>query len=383
MDSMSNSALTEIDFAEVIAKNGGRAFRVGGSVRDSFMGRPSKDIDYSVVGMVRKKFKILFPEAEDMGKAFPVFHLVIGGIKREVAFARTEQKVGDYKGFKISAKPKITVEEDLFRRDTTVNSIALDILTGEIIDPFHGIEDIKAKVLRATGQHFCDDPMRALRLAGQSARFGFTIDCDTLPLAMAAQEELAHEPVERMIHELSIVLSEAAEPGRFFKVLAETRLLQITFKEISDLSMGEFERVVNGLDSVAKATQNSKVRFATFGLVLNKERLELWNNRMKLPGGWLDAAITVNQTIGILEHPTPDKIVDTINTLRRGSLTIEEFDLISNAAGLKIPQLAPLKAIMVLPKGVVVPTTLQGKEIGEWLRKKHVEKISKEIYFGD
>lgn len=381
---MSTSALTEINFAEIVAQNGGRAFRVGGSVRDSFMGRPSKDIDYSVVGMVRKKFKILFPEAEDLGKAFPVFHLVIGGIKCEVAFARTEQKVGSgYKGFKISAKPTITIEEDLFRRDTTVNSIALDILTGEIIDPFHGREDIKAKVLRATGQHFSHDPMRAVRLAGQAARFGFTIDCDTLPLAMAAQEELANVPVERMIHELSIVLSEAPEPGRFFKVLAETGLLPIPFQEIADLSRGEFERLVTGLDSVAKATQNSKVRFATFGLVLNKERLELWNNRMKLPGGWLDAAITVNQTIGILEHPTPDKIVDSITTLRRGSLTIEEFDLVSKAAGLKIPQLGPLKALMVLPKGVVVPTTLQGKQIGEWLRKKYVETISSQMCLGD
>ncbi|MBP1682425.1 MAG: tRNA cytidylyltransferase [Proteobacteria bacterium] len=378
---MSTSALTEIDFAEIIAKNGGRVFRVGGCVRDSFMGRTSKDIDFSIVGMVKKNFKMLFPEAEDFGKSFPVFHLVIDGIKREVAFARTERKVGSgYKGFKVSAKPKITIEEDLFRRDTTVNSMALDCLTGEIIDPFHGREDIEAKVLRANGQHFSDDPMRALRLAGQAARFGFTIDCNTLPLVIAAGEELAHEPVERMVAELGMVLSEAQEPGRFFKVLAETNLLQITFKEISDLSLGEFERVIAALDSVAKVTQNSKVRFAALGVVLDKERLGLWNNRMKLPGGWMDAAVTVSQTIGFLENPTPDKIVDTINKLRRSSLTIEEFDLIIKAAGLKITQLGPLKAIMALPQETVVPKTLKGKEIGEWLREKHVEAIARQLH---
>jgi tRNA nucleotidyltransferase (CCA-adding enzyme) len=378
---MSTNGLTEKRFAEIVAENGGRVFRVGGCVRDSFMGVTPKDIDFSVVGMVKKNFKMLFPEAKECGKSFPVFLIAIDGIKREVAFARTEQKVGTgYKGFKVSAKPKITIEEDLFRRDTTVNSIAQDSLTGEIIDPFHGREDIEAKVLRATSQHFSDDPMRALRLAGQSARFGFAIDPDTLPLAIAAKKELAAEPVERMLAELGKVLSEAQEPGRFFKVLAETDLLQITFTEIADLSMEAFQRVMAGLDSVAKATLNSKIRFAALGLVLNKESLTLWNNRMTLPGEWLDAAITFNQIIDLLGNPTPDKIVDIITKLRRGSLTIEEYDLIAEVVGLKILKLGPLKAAMALPQGEIVPRTLKGKEIGEWLREKHVEAISKHLH---
>ena len=377
---MSTSELTEKSFAEIIAENGGRVFRVGGCVRDSFMGATPKDIDFSVVGMVKKNFKILFPEAKECGKSFPVFHLAIDGMKREVAFARTEQKVGSgYKGFKVSAKPKITIEEDLFRRDTTVNSIAQDSLTGEIIDPFHGREDIKNKVLRATSHHFSDDPMRALRLAGQASRFGFAIDPETLPLAIAAKEELADEPVERMLAELGKVLSEAQEPGRFFKVLAETNLLQITFTEIADLSAAEFQRAMAGVDSVAKATRNSKLRFASLGLVMDKERLVLWNNRMTLPGDWLDAALTVSQIIGFLENPTPDEIVDTIAKLRRGSLTVEEFDLIITAAGLQMLKLGPLKAAMVLPQGEVVPKTLQGREIGDWLREKHIEAIAKQL----
>ena len=381
---MSTSALTEMVFAEIIAQNGGRVYRVGGCVRDSFMGRTAKDVEFSITGMVKKNFKILFPQAEDCSKPVPVFHLVIDGVKREVAFARTERKVGSgCKEFKVSAKPKITIEEDLFRRDITINSMACDVLTGEIIDPFHGREDIKAKVLRANGQHFSDDPIRALRLAGQAARFGFSIDRDTRPLVVAAQEELSHEPAGRMAAELAVVLSEAQEPGRFFKILAETNLLQVTFKEIAALSTGEFARVMDGLDSVAKAAQNAKIRFATLGLVLDKKRLDAWNDRMKLPGGWLDAAVTVNQTIDFLEKPTAEKLADTINKLWRGSLTVEEFDLVTKAAGLKIPQLGPMKALMALPPGEVVPATLQGKEIGEWLREKHVEAIEKHLLSGN
>lgn len=377
---MSTNELTEKRFAEIIAENGGRVFRVGGSVRDSFMGVMPKDIDFSVVGMVKKNFKMIFPEAKEIGKSFPVFHVMIDGMKREVAFARTERKEGSgYKGFKVSAKPKITIEEDLFRRDTTVNSMAQDSLTGEIIDPYHGREDIAAKVLRATSQHFSDDPMRALRLAGQAARFGFAIDPDTLPLAMAAKEELTNEPMERMIAELGKVLSEAKAPGRFFKVLSETHLLQATFKELADLTSREFERAMSGLDLVAKVTQNPKLRFAALGLVLNKEHFVLWNDRMTLPGDWLDAAVTISQITGLLEKPTPAVIVDTITKLRRGSITIEEYDLIVNAAGSEILKLGPLKAAMVLPQGEVVPKTLKGKEIGEWLREKYVEAISKQL----
>ena len=202
--------VTERSFAETIAANGGRVYRVGGCVRDQFMGVLPKDIDFSIVGMVKKNFKLLFPDAEEYGKSFPVFRLFIDGVKCELAFARTERKVSSgYKGFKISSKPKITIQEDLSRRDTTVNSIAMDCLTGEIIDPFGGIEDIRTKILRATSEHFVDDPMRALRLAGQSARLGFKIDDGTLTLASLLANELGDEPPERMLIELTKVLSQA------------------------------------------------------------------------------------------------------------------------------------------------------------------------------
>lgn len=378
---MSTQAFTEIGFAEIVAQNGGRVFRVGGCVRDSLMGRTPREVAFSIVGMVKKNFKTLFPEAEDAGKPFPVFHLVIDGVKREVAFARTEQKAGSgLKAFKVSAKPKITIEEDLFRRDTRVNSMAMDCLTGELIDPFQGREDIETKVLRANGQHFTDYPMNALRIAGQAACLGFKIETDTLQLVIRAGEGLAHEPVGRMAAELELVLSEAPEPGRFFRVLAKTGLLPIVFKELSQLSREAFEKTMVGLDAVAQATTNPKVRFAALGAALNKEGVGLWSSRMKLPGSWLDAAVTVSQTIHLLEAATPAKLVDTIYNLRRGSLTIEEFDLITKAAGLKIPQLGLLKEQMALPQEEAVPKHLKGREIGEWLREKHIELLARQLH---
>jgi len=375
---MNSVLLTERSFAEIIAANGGRVFRVGGCVRDHFMGVTPKDIDFSIVGMVKKNFKILFPDAEEYGKSFPVFRLSIDGVKCELAFARTERKVGSgYKGFKISSKPKITIEEDLFRRDTTVNSIAMDCLTGEIIDPYKGIQDINNKILRATSQHFVDDPMRALRLAGQSARLEFKIDDGTLILASAVADELAEEPAERMLIELTKVLLEAQQPSVFFKVLAKTKLLKITFNEIADLRPEDFEAGMAALDGVATVTQNTKLRFAALGLFLDKEDIACWNNRMTLPGDWFYAAIAVGKTAALLECPSPEKVVTAINSLRRGSLCAREFDIITQGAGLSIPLLSPFKAAMTLLPGEAVPEELTGKEIGNWLKQKHVQAISK------
>lgn len=374
-----SNIVTERAFAETILANGGRLYRVGGCVRDMLIGTTPKDIDFCVVGMVKKNFKALFPEAAECGKSFPVFRLPIDGRQSEVAFARTERKVGSgYKGFKIASNPKITIEEDLFRRDTTVNSIAVDSLTGEMIDPFHGIQDIENKILRATSQHFADDPIRALRLAGQAARLDFTIDADTLVLASTVAVELGGEPVERVLAELTKVLKEAPAPARFFKVLLQSNLLPYVFEEIADLPTDTFAIAMDRLDLVAKATSNPKLRFTALSLVMDHQRLSHWNSRMTLPGDWLTAAATASKITALLESPNPEKIVNAIDDLRRGSLTVEEFDIISQAVELPIPALSPFKAVLALSPDVV-PVGLKGKAIGEWLQQKH-SKIIAEVW---
>lgn len=374
---MSSRLLTERIFAETILANGGRLYRVGGCVRDMVMGIAPKDIDFCVVGMVKKNFKQLFPEAEDCGKYFPVFWLRVDGRRCEVAFARTERKAGSgYKGFKIASNPKITIEADLFRRDTTVNSIAIDCLTGEVIDPFHGVQDIKNKLLRATGPHFADDPIRALRLASQAARLEFAIDHDTLALASAAAAELREEPAERILTEMVKVMQAAQAPARFFQVLAQTHLLDIAFEELAQLSPEQFAIAMAQLDVVAKVTSSPKVRFAALGLTIGPEGLAHWNKRMTLPGDWLNAAAAVGKVIALLEHPKPEKIVAAIDSLRRGSLTVEEFDIVSQAAPLSVPALRPFKTVLALSPDAV-PGELKGRDIGEWLRQQHTKNIAK------
>ena len=374
---MSSSALTEQSFAELIAANGGRAYRVGGCVRDMIRGAVPKDIDFCVVDMVKKNFKTLFPYAEECGKYFPVFRLLIDGSMSEVAFARTERKEGKgYKGFKIASNPKITIEEDLFRRDLTVNSLAIDCLTGDLIDPFHGVEDIKKKVLRATSKHFSDDPIRALRLAGQAARLGYEIDADTLTMAGAVAGELSDEPVERIFTEMAKVFTQAAEPSRFFKVLVQTHLLGIVCKEMASLPADKFDWAMLKLDAAASVTTDAKLRFAVLGLVLDKGSLREWNSRMTLPADWLNAAIAAGSVMELLEAPSPEKIVTAINMLRRGSLSVEEFDILSQSEAAAIPELRPYKELFAAIQEQM-PVELKGKQVGDWLRQKQIEAITK------
>jgi tRNA nucleotidyltransferase (CCA-adding enzyme) len=375
---MKASLLTEQEFAETIAANGGRVYRVGGCVRDKLMGITPKDIDFCIVGMVRKNFINLFPNAEECGKSFPVFRLSVDGTKCEIAFARTERKVGcGHKGFKVASNPKITIIDDLFRRDTTVNSIAVDCLTGEIIDPFNGIQDIHSGILKATSHHFSDDPLRALRLAGQAARLGFKIEPNTVALASAVAGELIDEPTERILIELTKVLAQAPAPAIFFKVLAQANLLQSTFSEIANLSTQDYEIAMAKLDAVAKVTRQSKLRFAALGLVMDSDRLSCWNSKMTLPGDWLNSAVAVSKITTLLKIPSPENIVEAINGLRRGALSTAEFDLVAKEAGLHIPALSPFKASMALLQDNIAPDTVKGKAIGEWLRQKHIQAIAK------
>lgn len=371
-----DSILTEQAFAEIIAANGGRVYRVGGCVRDKYLGLTPKDIDLCAVGMVKRNFKSIFPNAEEIGKTFPVFRLIIDGTKCEVAFARTERKVGSgHKGFKVSSSPKIKIEDDLYRRDLTVNSIAIDCLTGEIIDPYNGVKDIEAKVLRANGPHFIEDPVRALRLAGLSARLDFDIDKETLKLARKVAAELREEPVERTLTELRKVLMEARHPSRLFKVLAEIELLEITFPEIYELDIEVFNKAMLNLDAVSKYTSNPKLRFAAIGINFSQDQLSCWNKRMTLPGEWIDAAVTAGKVIETLKSPSSENLVISLYILNRGLLNAEEFDILTGALKLSLPELVILKRKIQSVSYDSAPKALKGRELGEWLRRKHVEVL--------
>ena len=220
-----------IDIAKKIQEHGGNLYLVGGAVRDMIIGIDVYDEDYCVTGLSEDEFINLFPDAIARGKAFEVFE--IDG--KEFALARTESKTGiGHKEFDITIGKDITIEADLRRRDITINSIAKDVLTGDIIDPFNGISDIKNKIIRATSEAFKEDPLRAYRAARFACKLGFEIDEGTLKLMEELKDELLALSPERVFDELRKALS-YDKPSIFFKELRKANILDIHFIEVYKL----------------------------------------------------------------------------------------------------------------------------------------------------
>ena len=209
-----------------------RIYAVGGAVRDELLGLPVADRDYVVVGatpeeMVAQGFK-------PVGKDFPVF--LHPQTHEEYALARTERKTGrGYKGFQVFAAPEVTLEEDLARRDLTINAIAKDE-AGLFIDPYGGTADLKAGILRHVSPAFVEDPVRVLRVARFAARFGFAIAPETLALMreMAANGEVDALVPERVWQELARGLMEKT-PSRMFLALRECGALARILPELDAL----------------------------------------------------------------------------------------------------------------------------------------------------
>jgi hypothetical protein len=197
-----------------------KTYLVGGAVRDHLLGRTPKDRDYVVTGATPEDMLAL--GFTQVGASFPVFlHPETG---EEHALARTERKNGvGYHGFDVAFEPTPTIEADLQRRDLTINSMAMDMETGEIIDPYGGLRDLRDSVLRHTSPAFSDDPLRVIRLARFAARFpAFTIAPETLALAqqVVAAGALSDLPVERHVAEFRKVLA-SGDIARFMSVLNE------------------------------------------------------------------------------------------------------------------------------------------------------------------
>lgn len=209
-----------------------KIYAVGGAVRDQLLGRPVTDQDYVVVGATPEEMER--QGYRPVGKDFPVF--LHPRTHEEYALARTERKTArGYKGFEIHASPEITLEQDLARRDLTINAIARDE-NGNLIDPYHGAEDLKAGILRHVSDAFAEDPVRVLRVARFAARFGFTIAPQTLELMrnMVREGEVDHLVAERVWQELSRGLMED-KPSRMLLALRECGALQRVLPEVDAL----------------------------------------------------------------------------------------------------------------------------------------------------
>ncbi|MGR6501376.1 multifunctional CCA addition/repair protein [Shewanella sp. Koi 1] len=212
-----------------------KIYLVGGAVRDSLLNLPIKDKDFMVVGATPEQMQQL--GYRQVGKDFPVF--LHPKTQQEYALARTERKVGlGYGGFSCYASPDVTLEQDLLRRDLTINAIAQDE-AGNLYDPYHGIADINARKLRHVSAAFAEDPLRVLRVARFAARFhdlGFEIAAETMALMqhMSQAEELTALTPERVWQEVDKSLG-SPHPEVFFEVLRQCGALNILFPEIEAL----------------------------------------------------------------------------------------------------------------------------------------------------
>ncbi len=205
---------------------------MGGSVRDELLGLPVKDHDYVVVGASPEDMARL--GYRPVGKDFPVF--LHPQTHEQYALARTERKVSrGYKGFEVFASPQVTLQEDLARRDLTINSIAKDE-AGNIIDPFNGVADLEAGILRHVSPAFSEDPVRILRAARFAARFNFRMAPETLMLMndMVHNGEVDALVPERVWQELARGLMEN-NPSRMFYILRECGALARIMPEVDAL----------------------------------------------------------------------------------------------------------------------------------------------------
>ncbi|HKT30850.1 multifunctional CCA addition/repair protein, partial [Dyella sp.] len=212
-----------------------RIYLVGGAVRDKLLGRPVIDHDHVVVGA--RPEDMLAQGYKPVGKDFPVF--LHPKTNEEYALARTERKTGrGYHGFAVHADPDVALEEDLARRDLTINAIAEDE-QGQLVDPYGGARDIEQRVLRHVSPAFVEDPVRLLRVARFAARFaplGFTIANETMALLrqMVRDGEIDHLVPERVWAETRKALSET-QPSAFLRALRESGALAILFPEVDAL----------------------------------------------------------------------------------------------------------------------------------------------------
>ena len=217
-------------------------YLVGGAVRDKLLNRAAKDNDYLVVGATVEQMLLL--GFNQVGKDFPVF--LHPKTKQEYALARTERKQGQgYTGFACYAAPDVTIEQDLLRRDLTINAMAMS-KNGTIIDPYHGQKDLKNRVLRHVSDAFIEDPLRVLRVARFAARYhndGFTIAAETLTLMteISNSGELSTLSAERVWQEMQRALSEGDDyandqhPEVFFQVLHQCQALKALWPELDVL----------------------------------------------------------------------------------------------------------------------------------------------------
>lgn len=398
-------------------------YLVGGAVRDTLLNHPFHEKDWVVVGATPDE--MLAQSYTQVGKDFPVF--LHPETKEEHALARTERKRGHgYTGFVVHASPDVTLEQDLLRRDLTINAMAMDA-QGQLVDPYNGQTDLKNRTLRHVSNAFSEDPLRVLRVARFAARYhsyGFTIADETLDLMRQLSEsgELAHLTPERVWKETQNSLS-GPNPHIYFKVLKQCGALKALFPELEalygvpnpaqwhpEIDTGIHTLMV--LEQAAKLSNLSTVRFAALVHDLGKAvtppdkwpshhgheilGLPLVNticNRFKLPNDHRELALLVCELHGKvhrafeLKAETIIKLLNHCDSWRKA----ERFELFLqvceadhrgrlNFEELPYPQgdylRSCFKAAVAVNVQTIIANGIQGSAIRQELEKRRVHAVA-------
>ena len=273
-----------------------KTYVVGGAVRDELLGLPVKDRDHVVVGATPEEMEKL--GFKPVGKDFPVF--LHPETHEEYALARTERKSGrGYKGFTVHAAPDVTLEDDLRRRDLTINAIAKSE-DGSLIDPFNGRNDLEQRVLRHVSDAFSEDPVRILRVARFAARFGFGVADATMALMkqMVGSGETDHLVAERVWQEFAKGLMEE-HPERMFDVLRVCGLLAKNLPEIKAMP----KRFAGSLP----------MRFAALAWLMDEKDVESLSSKLKAPNDVRELALLASRYRRKLESARrPEELLELL-----------------------------------------------------------------------
>lgn len=283
-----------------------KIYAVGGAIRDTLMGLPVHDIDYVVVGSSVEE--MIAQGYRPVGKDFPVF--LHPETQAEYALARTERKTGKgYKGFMFYADPTVTLEQDLERRDLTINAMAQEVgadgeWVGPILDPYNGQQDLAAKVFRHVSDAFAEDPLRLLRIARFAARFPeFTVASETMDAlqAIVRSNELSALSAERIWQELARGFT-ASKPMRMFQVLLDTDAAKVLLPSTltSHLAKEKFrEQLITYLHEAASRLED---RCAVTLMHLPASEIRSWAECVKMPNEVRDFSEIFSELYLLIEN---------------------------------------------------------------------------------
>jgi tRNA nucleotidyltransferase (CCA-adding enzyme) len=323
-----------------------KVYAVGGSVRDELLGQPVRDRDWVVVGATPEE--MLARGFRPVGADFPVF--LHPQTHEEYALARTERKTAPgYKGFVFHTSPEVTLEDDLRRRDLTINAMAR-AEDGTLVDPYGGAADLECGILRHVSEAFAEDPVRILRVARFAARFGYAVATETMSLMrrMVEAGEADHLVPERVWQEVALGLQEP-RPARLVEVLRECGALARVLPEVDRLlaDPADGARVLARLAAVQEA--ELPVRFALLTLGLDPEAVATLCERINAPGECRDLAGLAARERAAVEGAGglgPEallSLLERVDAFRRPErlerlLDVCEIDLRAKASSRRVPR---------------------------------------------